>query len=69
MDLLADLYFGGLLISKKKKKKKVISDIDLYALCMQVLHGDLQDIHNDFQLFSISHCFFFEYIQISTFVI
>ena len=37
-------------------KKSVISDVALCVLCIRVLHGDLQVIHSDFQLFSTVHC-------------
>ena len=40
----------------RKKKKSAISDVDLCVLCMQILHGDLQVIHSDFQLFSPLPC-------------
>ena len=51
-----DLYFDVFLISKKKKKK-AISYVGLCVVCMRVLHGDLQMIHGDFQLFYALHCY------------
>ena len=49
MDLFADLYFGGFSISETKP---VISDV---ALCMRVLHGDLQAIHRS-NFYCFPHC-------------
>ena len=57
---LATANFGGSIFwrifdFRKKKIKSIISDVALYFLCMQILHGDLQVKHNDFQLFSTLH--------------
>ena len=45
--ILADFFYF-------RKKKSVISAIALFVLCMQILHADLQFIHDYFYCFP--HC-------------
>ena len=60
MDLLAGFRFlkikkNNNKTTEKNPKQSVIFVIALRDLCMQVLHGDLQVIHYDFQLVSTMH--------------